>query len=99
MENKTALITGAAKGIGRQIAISMAKAGYDIAVNYRSDRQAALEVCRIAGESGVRAFPVYADMSVVDDIRGMYDQVFSQFGAVDVLVNNAGISSEGDGSI
>lgn len=94
MENKTALITGAAKGIGRQIAISMAKAGYDIAVNYRSDRLAALEVCRIAGESGVRAFPVYADMSVVDDIRGMYDQVFSQFGAVDVLVNNAGISSE-----
>lgn len=94
MENKTALITGAAKGIGRQIAISMAKAGYDIAVNYRSDRQAALEVCRIAGENGVRAFPVYADMSVVDDIRGMYDQVFSQFGAVDVLVNNAGISSE-----
>ena len=53
-----------------------------------------MEVCRIAGESGVRAFPVYADMSVVDDIRGMYDQVFSQFGAVDVLVNNAGISSE-----
>ena len=63
-------------------------------MNYRSDRQAALEVCRIAGESGVRAFPVYADMSVMDDIRAMYDQVFSQFGAVDVLVNNAGISSE-----
>lgn len=94
MGNKRALITGAAKGIGRQIAISMAKAGYDIAVNYRSDEKAAMEVCRIAQESGVKAFPVYADMSVLADIRAMYDQVFERFGAVDVLVNNAGISSE-----
>ena len=94
MENKRALITGAAKGIGRQIAISMAKAGYDIAVNYRSDEKAAMEVCRIAQESGVEAFPVYADMAVLADIRAMYDQVFERFGAVDVLVNNAGISSE-----
>ena len=94
MGNKRALITGAAKGIGRQIAISMAKAGYDIAVNYRSDEKAAMEVCRIVQESGVEAFPVYADMSVLADIRAMYDQVFARFGAVDVLVNNAGISSE-----
>ena len=65
MGYKKALITGAAKGIGRQIAISMAKAGYDIAVNYRSDEKAAMEVCRIAQESGVEAFPVYADMSVL----------------------------------
>ena len=94
MGNKKALITGAAKGIGRQIAISMAKAGYDIAVNYRSDGKAAEEVCRIARENGVSAFAVYADMAVTADIRAMYDQVFERFGAVDVLVNNAGISGE-----
>lgn len=94
MGNKRALITGAAKGIGRQIAVSMAKAGYDIAVNYRSDEKAAREVCRIARDSGVQAFPVYADMAVLADVRAMFDQVFEQFGAVDVLVNNAGISSE-----
>ncbi len=94
MGYKKALITGAAKGIGRQIAISMAKSR----IRYRGElpqrRKAAMEVCRIAQESGVEAFPVYADMSVLADIRSMYDQVFDRFGAVDVLVNNAGISSE-----
>ena len=94
MRQKTALITGAAKGIGSQIAISMAKAGYDIAVNYRSDRAAAEEVCRIAGESGRKAKAIYADMGVVDDIRRMYEQAFEIFDVVDVVVNNAGISSE-----
>lgn len=92
--NKVALVTGAAKGIGRQIAISMAKAGYDIVVNYRSDEKAAEEVCQIAKEHGREAMAVYADMGVIEDIHKMYDQVFERFGAVDVLVNNAGISSE-----
>ncbi|MBS5062273.1 MAG: SDR family oxidoreductase [Hungatella hathewayi] len=94
MRQKTALITGAAKGIGRQIAISMAKAGYDIVVNYRSDREAAKEVCRIAKACGRRAEAVYADMGVLEDIRRMYEKVFDIFGVVDVVVNNAGISSE-----
>ena len=87
MRQKTALITGAAKGIGRQIAISMAKAGYDIVVNYRSDKGAAEEVCRIAEECGRRAEAIYADMGVLDDIRRMYEQAFEIFGVVDVVVN------------
>lgn len=94
MRQKTALITGAARGIGRQIAISMAKAGYDIVVNYRSDREAAEEVCRIAKACGRRAEAVYADMGVLEDIRRMYKKAFEIFGVVDVVVNNAGISSE-----
>lgn len=94
MKNKVALITGAAKGIGRQIAISMAKAGYDIVVNYRSDKAAAQEVCKLAKDSGVEAMAVYADMGIVDDIRKMYQQIFEKFDVVDVVVNNAGISSE-----
>lgn len=94
MERKTALITGAAKGIGRQIAISMAKAGYDIAVNYRSDKGAAEEVCRIAQESGSKALAVYADMGKLPDIHSMYRQIYQYFGRLDVVVNNAGISSE-----
>lgn len=94
MENKTALITGGAKGIGRQISISMAKAGYNIAVNYRSGEAEARTVCEIAESFGVKALAVYADMAVMEDIRSMYEAVFREFGAVDVLVNNAGISSE-----
>ena len=65
---KTAVVTGGAKGIGRQIAIEMARAGYDVAVNYHSDLQAAEEVCRIAGKLGVRAEKFYADMGCLEDI-------------------------------
>lgn len=94
MERKTAVITGGAKGIGRQISIAMAKAGYNVAVNYRSGPDEAQEVCRIAREQGVKAMAVYADMASVADIRTMYEQIFTEFGAVDIVVNNAGISSE-----
>lgn len=94
MGNRTALITGGAKGIGRQISVSMAKAGYNIAVNYRSGEKEAREVCEEAGEYGVKAFPVYADMGLLEDVRNMYQAVFREFEAVDVVVNNAGISSE-----
>lgn len=93
-KGKIALITGAAKGIGKQIAYSMAEAGYDIVVNYRSDKESAEKICADAEKMGVRAMPVYADFSKVEDIRAMYDKVFEEFGVVDVLVNNAGISSE-----
>lgn len=91
---KVALITGAAKGIGKQIAYSMAEAGYDIVVNYRSDKTSAEKICQDAEKMGVKALAVYADMSKTEDIKSMYDQVFEVFEAVDVLVNNAGISSE-----
>ena len=91
---KTALITGAAKGIGRQTAYCLAEAGYNIAVNYRSDEAAAMRLCREAEAMGVEAFPVYADLSRMEDIKFMYEKVFSVFPVIDVLVNNAGISSE-----
>lgn len=94
MDRKTALITGAAKGIGRQIALELAKAGYNIVVNYRSDRPAADEVCRQAEAWGARALPIYADISVVEDIRKMYREAIEAFDHLDVVVNNAGISSE-----
>lgn len=94
MDRKTALITGAAKGIGRQIALELAKAGYNIVVNYRSDRLAADEVCRQAEAWGARALPIYADISVVEDIRKMYREAIGAFDHLDVVVNNAGISSE-----
>ena len=94
MDRRTALITGAAKGIGRQIALEMARAGYNIVVNYRSDKPAAEEVCRQAQEWGVEALPVYGDMAVVEDIRKMYGEALEVFDHLDVVVNNAGISSE-----
>lgn len=94
MERKTALITGAAKGIGRQIALEMAKAGYNIVANYRSDEEAAKTLCRQAEAYGIQAVPVYADMAVLPDIRRMYQTALKHFEQLDVIVNNAGISSE-----
>lgn len=94
MKRKVAIITGGAKGIGRQISITMAKEGYDIAVNYRSGKEEAEEVCTIARGFGADAFAVYADMSNLADVREMYKKIFEHFDTVDVLVNNAGISSE-----
>jgi NAD(P)-dependent dehydrogenase (short-subunit alcohol dehydrogenase family) len=91
---KAALITGAAKGIGRQIAYALAEEGYDIAVNFRSDERAAVQLCREAEGLGVKALPVYGDLSKMEDIRAMFDKVFEVFPVLDVLVNNAGISSE-----
>lgn len=97
MEDKrrrTALITGAAKGIGRQIAYTMADAGYDIIVNYRSAAEEAEKICEYAEGKGREAMAVYADFSKIADIRAMYDSIFEVFPVVDVVVNNAGISSE-----
>lgn len=91
---KTVLITGAAKGIGKQIALTMAEEGYNIIVNYRSDREAAEEICKRAESQGVKAAAIYADMSSVADINAMYQKAVELFGVIDVAVNNAGISSE-----
>ena len=71
MRRPAALITGAAKGIGRQIALTLAEKGYDVAVNYHTDQNAAEEVCREAESFGGRALAVYADMSRIKDIKDM----------------------------
>ena len=94
MKRKVALVTGGAKGIGRQVAITLAREGYDVAVNYRSAPREAEEVCQIAAEAGARAVAFYADMGKVSDIREMYERLYAEFGTLDLLVNNAGLSSE-----
>ena len=72
MERKVALITGGAKGIGRQIALSLAENGHDIAVNYHSDKNSADEICKTAKENGVNALSFYANMGNVDEIKNIH---------------------------
>jgi len=91
--NKTALITGASKGIGKGIALELARQGCDIAVNFHSDRKGAE---RTAGEiraMGRKSFIVAADVGVSADVERMYDTVFEQFPQLDILVNNAGVQT------
>jgi len=96
MENlkKVALVTGAAKGIGRTIALEMGRAGYNMVVNYRSDKVAAMTLCEEIKAFGQDAIALYADMGVLSDIQTMYKDALAYYDRIDVLVNNAGISSE-----
>lgn len=90
-----ALITGASRGIGRVIAETMAKAGYDIAICYSGNESAAQETISICKKYGVQAMYVKADVSNADDVANMFSEVKSLLGPVNVLVNNAGITKDG----
>ncbi len=88
---KTALVTGASRGIGRACALKLAESGCDIAVNYVSNEQKALEVCKEIEKLGRRAAAVKADTSDAGQVREMFRTVQKEFGKLDILVNNAGV--------
>jgi len=91
LAGKTALVTGASRGIGAAIALELARRGADLVVNYfRSDQQAGRVQARIEA-LGRRAMAVQADVAQKAEIDRMFDQVEAAWGKVDILVNNAGI--------
>ena len=92
LTGKVALVTGASRGIGRAIAIALAKAGADVAVNYRSRRQAANETCGEIKGLGRRSIAVDADVSLAADVARLVRTVEADLGPVAILVNNAGIT-------
>jgi 3-oxoacyl-[acyl-carrier protein] reductase len=91
LKNKTAIITGASKGIGRAIAISFAKQGADISLNFHSSEKEALEVKNEITKLGSKAILVQADVSQEDQVQAMVKKTIDHFGKIDILVNNAGI--------
>ena len=92
--NKVALITGATRGIGRQIAITLAKEGYDIALNYRKENEELESVKKEIEENKVSCFAVKGDVSNFEDCEELTKQIIEKFGRLDVLVNNAGITKD-----
>jgi 3-oxoacyl-[acyl-carrier protein] reductase len=92
LQNRVALVTGASRGIGRSIAIALAAAGADVAVNYRKEQFASAEVCSEIQRLGRRAVPVQADVSLSPEVDGLVTAVERGLGPVDILVNNAGIT-------
>ncbi len=92
---KTVLITGASRGIGASIAVAFAQQGYAVVINYNKSKERAENLAKIILESyKVPAFAVKCDVSDYDQVEKMFNTVNESFGGVDVLINNAGISSQ-----
>ncbi|EMA36753.1 beta-ketoacyl-ACP reductase [Halococcus hamelinensis] len=92
LEDRTCVVTGASRGIGRGIAKEFGRHGASVAVNYRSSEAAAHEVVDAIEETGGEAIAVQADVADNDAVAGMAEAVRSAFGPADVLVNNAGLT-------
>lgn len=94
LNGKTAVITGASRGIGKAIALKLASAGANIAVVYASSSASAEEVCREAEKSGVKAVSFKCDVSNFNDTKETVGAILKEFGSIDILVNNAGITRD-----
>ncbi len=92
---RTAIVTGASRGIGRAIASRLAEGGLAVLVNYARSPADADEVVGAIAASGGRAWAMQADVSSAADVRRLFDEVERSYGGVDVLVNNAGVMRMG----
>jgi 3-oxoacyl-[acyl-carrier protein] reductase len=90
---KAALVTGGATGIGKSAVLALARAGYDVAINYSSSEAAARAAAREAENLGAKALLARCDVSDEAGVRSMLDSVRKTFGRLDVLINNAGTTA------
>ncbi len=93
LQGKTALVTGAAQGIGKAIAVALAKAGADVAVSDVNGEKAS-ETAREIEAMGVKSFSITGNVADMDQAAAMVDEAVSKFGKLDILVNNAGITRD-----
>lgn len=94
MTKKIALITGGSRGIGKEIALALAKEGNNIAISYGSNSESAMEVVKEIKSFGVEAIAIKADVSVSEDVKNLIKGVEDGLGSIDILVNNAGITKD-----
>ena len=92
---QTTIVTGGSRGIGRAVAVRLAKDGMNLVINYRGNSAAAEETERLCRELGVEVLLVQGDVSRAEDCEKLAAQAKEAFGRVDVLVNNAGITRDG----
>jgi 3-oxoacyl-[acyl-carrier protein] reductase len=92
LAGKIALVTGGSRGIGRAIAVALARAGADVAVNYVSDEAAAREAAAEIEQAGRRAIAIQADVSNAGEVTRLVTTIGRELGAVSILVNNAGVT-------
>ncbi|MGI9520723.1 MAG: SDR family oxidoreductase [Hyphomicrobiaceae bacterium] len=94
LTGQKALVTGANSGIGQAVAIGLARAGADVAVNYVANRQAAEDVVRSIEAAGVKGLAIEADVSNEAQVEKMFESAISAFGTLDILVANAGLQRD-----
>jgi 3-oxoacyl-[acyl-carrier protein] reductase len=92
MSPKTALVTGASRGIGRGIAVELARAGCRVAINYAGNAEAAAEALGLVEAAGGSGFVVQGDVAVAADRARLMAETVDRFGRIDLLVNNAGVA-------
>ena len=92
--NKCAVVTGASRGIGRAVALELANRGYDLVVNYNNSCEAASDLVKEVEALGVKALAIKANTGNFDESESLIQEAFRNFGGVDVLVNNAGITRD-----
>jgi len=95
LKGKVALVTGAAKGIGKAAAVRLAEEGVNVAINYNSSKQEAEDTVKLLKGFGINSISCQADVGNLDQVTKMVDDVTEQFGQIDILVNNAGIIDDG----
>ena len=93
-ENKTVLVTGGSRGIGKEIALKFAKQGYDVIINYVSDKTDTEELKKELEANGGKALIIKADVSNSEQIENLVKTAIETFGKIDVLINNAGITKD-----
>jgi 3-oxoacyl-[acyl-carrier protein] reductase len=93
-ERRSAIVTGATRGIGRAIALQLARDGYNIVVNYRGEEATAASLVDELQALGVEARAIRADITSADDVASLIEGAIAAFGKLDVLVNNAGITRD-----
>lgn len=92
--NKVAFITGGTRGIGKQIAITHANEGYDIAINYRQENKELEETRNEIKKNNVKCLAVKGNIAKFEDTKSMATKIIEEFGKIDILVNNAGITKD-----
>lgn len=94
MKNKTAIVTGASRGIGRAVAIALAEGGANVVINYAGNEVAARETAVLCEGYGVKTLLVQGDVANSEDCQKIVDETIEHFGSVEILVNNAGITRD-----
>ena len=93
-DRKTVLVTGASRGIGKEVALKYAENGYDVIINYVSDKTDVKALENEFKEKGAECLILKADVSNQDEVQKLVDEAIAKFGKIDVLVNNAGITKD-----